>query len=134
MPVTYTSENVLTHIGGSMPSNGQKEHSMMAVGEQRALVDRVASPSGSINILGVIVINYTFSANELDINVTLLGITIGSATINPQHPSVQIGGEVLGFKAEVTISFDFSSLVMTIEGTVCAPFAGCKSAQTQVKL
>jgi hypothetical protein len=64
---------------------------------------------------------------EITVKVYLAGILIGSGTINPSNPSITIGGSALGFKAEVTLTADFSKRQVTYKIEVCAPIVGCKA-------
>jgi len=66
------------------------------------------------------------SIPQVTVNVYLAGIKIGGGTLNPQHPSITVGGSAMGFKAEVTLSLDVSGQKLEYKAEVCAPIAGCK--------
>jgi hypothetical protein len=78
--------------------------------------------------IGVLTINYCVdvSVPQVTFTVTLLGVQIGSGTLNAQNPTVTIGGSVSGFKAQVTLSADLSKKQITYDITLCVPIAGCK--------
>jgi hypothetical protein len=125
--VTYQSEDIL------------KEIDTKVLTEAPVLsAEQVASPAGCITLLGVIEICYQVAHNAIDITVYLttpIGkILIGHIHLDPQHPSVTIGGGVDGFKAEVTATFDFGTHVLKLCGKACAPFVGCKSGCTEIHL
>ena len=65
------------------------------------------------------------SVPEITIEIYLLGVKIGGGTINPTNPSITIGGSVAGFKAEVTLTADFTKNQITYKITLCAPIVGC---------
>lgn len=67
------------------------------------------------------------SIPQLTVNVYLAGIKIGGGTINPQNPSITIGGSALGFKAEVTLTADFNAQKVNYKIELCAPIVGCTS-------
>ena len=69
---------------------------------------------------------------ELSVNVTLLGVSLGSCTLTLQNPSCTVGGSVDGFKAELTLTLGTNPLSITIKGTLCAPFVGCKSFEKTI--
>jgi hypothetical protein len=72
------------------------------------------------------------SVPNVTVTVTLAGVTIGRAVLDPQHTSATIGGSVAGFKAEVTLTVDFTAATLTISAEVCAPFVGCKDYSTTI--
>lgn len=63
---------------------------------------------------------------EVTVKVYLLDQLIGGATLNKDHPSVTIGGGVLGQKAEVKLTAEFDKKRVTYEITVKTTF-GSKS-------
>jgi hypothetical protein len=99
---------------------------------------RAASTKGCITLLDHLKICYSLSNDEVSVSaelVTPLGnVNLGSATLTPNNSSVTVGGHIAGFKAEVTISFDFHSLVLKVCGKVCVPIFGCTSGCTSVHL
>lgn len=72
--------------------------------------------SGS-KTFGPITITYNIdlSIPQVQITVTLYGVTIGQATINPQHPKVQIGGSVGIAKAQVDLTLKGKQIDYTID-------------------
>lgn len=66
------------------------------------------------------------SVPEITIEIYLLGVKIGGGTINKNNPTLTLGGSVAGFKAEVTLTADFSKDQITYKITLCAPIVGCK--------
>jgi hypothetical protein len=62
---------------------------------------------------------------QISVEIYLAGVKIGGGTINPNNPSITIGGGALGFKAEVTLTADFTKNQVTYKITLCAPFVGC---------
>jgi hypothetical protein len=79
--------------------------------------------------VGPVTIKYCvdLTVPQITVEIYLAGVRIGGATINPQHPSVTIGGSVAGFKVEVTLTADFSKRQLTYNITLCAPIIGCKT-------
>jgi len=79
--------------------------------------------------VGPVKVNYCLdlSIPQITVEVFVAGVRIGGGTINPQHPTVTIGGSVAGFKAEVTLTADFSKRQLTYKITVCVPILGCKN-------
>lgn len=77
--------------------------------------------------VSVLTIKYCvdLSVPQLSIEIYLAGIKIGGGTINPTNPSITIGGSVLGFKAQVTLTADFTKNQVTYKITLCAPIVGC---------
>jgi len=77
--------------------------------------------------IGPVKVDYCLdlSVPEVRVEVYLLGVRIGGGTLNPSNPSVTIGGSVAGFKAEVTLTADFSAKQITYKVEVCAPIVGC---------
>lgn len=102
------------------------------------LAARASSSHGCVTLLGMIQVCYTLSNDEVKISVELktpLGsVSLGSATLNVNNPSVTLGGGIAGFKAEVTISINFQTLELKLCGKLCAPFAGCTSGCTSIHL
>ncbi|HVR97336.1 MAG TPA: hypothetical protein VMW27_12025 [Thermoanaerobaculia bacterium] len=78
--------------------------------------------------VGPLKINYTvdLAIQQVTFQVYLVGIQIGSATINPQHPCATVGGGALGLKAEATLCIDPPKKKVTYDVEVCAPFSGCR--------
>lgn len=118
MAVTMHKEDVLPHINGPETLAGQ-----------------VAMSHSCITLLDVLKICADVQGDNVHIDVTLMGIKIGSGTISKEHPSITIGGGALGFKAEVTITLNIGSPIsIKFCGKVCAPLAGCKSGCTTLHL
>ena len=78
--------------------------------------------------VSVLTIKYCvdLSVPQISVEIYLSGVKIGGGTINPSNPTITIGGGALGFKAEVTLSADFSKDQVSYKITLCAPFVGCK--------
>jgi len=110
--------------------------------DPKLLRNQVSSTGGQIVIVSAfgcsLVLNYSFGPGDLNVNVTLQtpvgNITIINTDLNPQNPSITLGGSINSFKAEATVSFDFSSMVITASGEVCAPFVGCKSGSVTINV
>jgi len=121
MAVTYYKEDILPQVGGP-----------------DSLITRASSINGCITLLGVLKICYSLSTDSVSISAELdtpFGTaSLGSCTLNLQHTECVLGVDKWGFKAQVTISFDFSTLVLTLCGKVCAPFVGCKEGCTSIHL
>ncbi len=73
-------------------------------------------------------IDYSIDVSALSIRfqITLAGVNIGGGTIDPSHPTMTIGGGVAGFKAEVTITADFTNKEVEHTTELCVPGLGCK--------
>ena len=116
------------------------ENENLDVNDQSMLRNQVSAADGSITIISgfgcSLVLNWSFSSTAININVVLQtpvgGITLINATLDAQNPSITFGGSVGPFKAEGTVSFDFSAMTLTASGEVCAPFAGCKSGSVTI--
>lgn len=65
-------------------------------------------------------ISFDPSVPQVTVSATLLGTQIGSVTLNPQNTSATIGGSVLGQKAEITLSVNFTTLVLNIDAVLDA--------------
>jgi hypothetical protein len=119
MPVTYFKEDILPQIVSP-----------------ESLEAKAVAISGSITLLGVIQLSWDISGDSISVSATLttpLGnVNLGSVTLDPQHTTAQLGGGLLGFKAEVDLTFDYSQLILQITATACAPFAGCKQGSTTI--
>ena len=139
-----TQNDLLPHIKYQQePAQGASPQSMAAAAPPaQSLAARASSTDGSITIISAfgcsVVLNYSLSTSEIDVSLVLKtpvgSVTLGHASLNPQNPSITLGGSIGSFKAEATVSLDFSTLVLTAKGTVCAPFVGCKSGQVQIHL
>jgi hypothetical protein len=64
------------------------------------------------------------SVPEANVDVKILGTSIGKCVLSPSHQDCKIGGSVDGFKAEVKLRIDGNCLKVSAE--VCAPIVGCK--------
>jgi hypothetical protein len=117
--------DTLPHIQGDI---------VPSVSRPDTLRGRAASLSGCIDFLSSVQVCYNVGDNEIDITVKLVGITLGEARLTPTNPKVTLGGGTFGLKAEVTLTFDFSTSVLHISGQACAPFVGCTSGDTSVQL
>jgi hypothetical protein len=83
--------------------------------------------SGNITLFGVLTISWDVDLSvpqvtvTVTVNVPFLGQkTLGSATLNAQSPSVQIGGSLGPVTAEVDLDFNVSSLMLSynVQATV----------------
>lgn len=86
-----------------------------------------ASPSGHINV-GPITINYSVSLTPPQVVVTasLMGKQIGSITLNPQHPTLTLGGSVGPFTVKITFTVDFPARTLNYDIVLKAPIVGSK--------
>jgi|SRR5690606_6831552 hypothetical protein len=134
MSVQLTKDDSLSHISFA---NDQLDPD-----DPKALRNQVAAIDGSITIVAAfgckLVLNWSFTTTALNISLVLdtpVGsITLGSASLNPSNPTFSIGGSIDSFKAEATVSFDFSSMTLTASGEVCAPLVGCKKGSISVNV
>ncbi len=62
---------------------------------------------------------------QITFSVYLAGIKIGGGTLNTSDPSVTVGGSALGFKAEITLTADFSKKEVDYDIQLCTPVLGC---------
>lgn len=62
----------------------------------------------------------------------LLGVTVGTCSIDTQHQHCKLSGSVSGFKAEVTIDVDLHERVISLAAVLCAPTASCKTYNHQI--
>lgn len=104
------------------------------------LRNQVSSTNGQIVIVAAygcsLVLNYSFGPGDLNVNVTLQtpvgNVTLINTDLNPNNPSITLGGSINSFKAEATVSFDFGSMQLTASGQICAPILGCKSGSVTI--
>ena len=75
-------------------------------------IDQLANNGGGSISFGPLTLSWNFSLNPLaiDLNATLLGVSIGHVTISPSNPTVTIGGSVGPFTAEVTLTLDTATM------------------------
>ncbi len=124
MPITYHKEDILAHVDTT----------------EKTVSAQATSISGCITLLSISVASlqvcYSISGNQIKVTATLktpLGdADIGSVVLDPNNPKATIRGGIDRFKAEVTLTFDFSALRLEICGKACAPLAGCASGCTTV--
>jgi hypothetical protein len=69
------------------------------------------------------------SVPQVSFEIYISGVRSGGGVINPQHPTITIGGSVSGFKAEVTLTADFEARQLAYNITVCLPIVGCTNYQ-----
>jgi len=126
--------------GDALPHIQTTTHNYAAMAAAPAAEDATTqafleNQSGSITI-GPIKIDYSWSLNppEFDFTAYLLGVQIGSGTINAQNPSITVGGSVDGFKAEAKVTLGMNPLQIVIVLTICAPFVGCYSKTITIPL
>lgn len=141
MPIQHHDNDILPHIDTSMhrlgtPGGSDVTSNAVPLEQRSALADSCVTlfsfAGASIQVC------FSISGNNINLKAVLktpLGdITLGSATLNPSHPSVTLGGSISGFKAEVTITYDIGKSELCISGKLCAPFLGCKSGSTCIHL
>lgn len=77
--------------------------------------------------VGPVRINYCIDLTvpQITFEIYVAGVRIGGGTINPQNPSVTIGGSVDGFKVEATLTADFPARQLKYKIVVCVPILGC---------
>jgi|688.fasta_scaffold878249_1 hypothetical protein len=136
MQVTTSASDLLPHIALNEGTSSPINLSTAAVAANTAL----EGVSGSYTFFTYLEVDYSLSISPPDVKVDLfinaLGqkIRIAGADLNPNNPTAKIGGSILGFKAEVVLTFDFNTYNLTIQATGCAPFAGCKTGSTTIHL
>ncbi|WP_404336678.1 hypothetical protein AB2M62_19960 [Sphingomonas sp. MMS12-HWE2-04] len=121
-------------------SNIAYENELLDAADASLLRNQVSSTDGQIVIVSAfgcsLVFNYSFGSDAIDISIVLqtpLGNeTLASGTLNPNNPSITVGGSIGSFKAQATVSFDFGTMVFTASGEVCAPIVGCKKGSISV--
>lgn len=148
MKVTTTQTDLLPHIptNNGLPSEINVSVAPTAVAAASEVSAMAAQSnaseavSGSYKFFGFFEVDYSLSISppevKVDLYITALGgkVRIAGVDLNPNHPTAKIGGSALGFKAEATLTYDFSTSVLTIQATGCAPFVGCKTGSTQIHL
>lgn len=70
--------------------------------------------NGSISF-GPLTLSWNFSLNPLQatFNATLLGISLGSVTLDPSNPNVTLGGSAGPFTAEVSLSLNVATMTIS---------------------
>ncbi|CCI26948.1 MULTISPECIES: hypothetical protein [Microcystis] len=135
MQVTTTQADLLPHIS---TEQGVPQAATMEVPTSATVAQEAVS--GSYTFFGFLEVDYSLSISppqiKVDLFINALGqkIRIAGVDLNPNHPTAKIGGSALGFKAEVELSFDFNTYILTIKATGCAPFVGCKTGSTTIHL
>jgi hypothetical protein len=115
---------------------------VIQVDDPSLLRNQVSSTEGQIVIVAAfgcsLVLEYSFGAINLKVRVVLKtpvgNVTIISVHLDPEHPSIKLGGSIDGFKAEAAVSFNFSNFELAATGEVCAPVLGCKRGSAHVKV
>lgn len=110
--------------------------------DPKLLRNQVSATNGRIVIVSAfgcsLVLDWSFGADGVHVRVVLEtpvgSITIIDTTLNASNPSITLGGSIDSFKAEATITFDFSKLELTGTGEICAPFVGCKKGSFSLKV
>lgn len=108
--------------------------------DNTSLRNQVSSTDGQIVIVAAygcsLVLNYSFVSAGINVTVVLqtpLGnVTILNATLDASNPSITLGGSIGSFKAQATVSFNFSNNVLSASGEICAPFLGCKKGSVSI--
>ena len=138
MQVTTTQNDLLAHI----PTNeGMPDTvNLVTLSEAQATTSSLEGVSGSYKFFGFLEVDYALSITPPQVKVDLLidalgkKVRIAGVDLNPNHPTAKIGGSAFGFKAEVVLSFDFTTHILKIEATGCVPIIGCKKGSTQIHL
>lgn len=79
------------------------------------------SISGSSTLFGFLTIAWDIDLSVPQVSITVTLNTpfgnkiIGSVVLNPQHPSVTVGGSVGPFTAQVTLSCNFSTMILSYD-------------------
>jgi hypothetical protein len=115
MPATIHHEDIIPHI---------------EVAHIESFEAKAASIHGCIGLLDVLDACYRVSGSDVNLTLKLLGVEIGKATVNPQNPSVKIGGSVSGIGAEATFTLHTSSMSLEICGKVKYLFGSKKGCTT----
>ncbi|GGA06743.1 MAG: hypothetical protein COW16_10195 [Sphingomonadales bacterium CG12_big_fil_rev_8_21_14_0_65_65_10] len=110
--------------------------------DPKLLRNQVSATDGRIVIVSAfgcsLVLNWSFGADGVHVQVVLEtpvgSVTIIDTTLNASKPSITLGGSIDSFKAEATITFDFSNLELSGTGEVCAPIVGCKKGSFSIKV
>jgi hypothetical protein len=85
---------------------------------------------GSITLFGVLKISWDIDISIPQVVITVSIVTpfgtktIGSITLNPQHPTLTIGGSFLGFTVKATFTLDTKQKVVTYDLTFSGPGIG----------
>ena len=83
-------------------------------------------------VAGILTIEYCHNlpVSSVSVTVKLLGVTLGTCSLDTNNPQCTVGGSVDGFKAEVTTQVDFTQHTITLTVELCAPIVGCKDYST----
>lgn len=136
MQVTTSTSDLLPHIALNAGTSSPINLSTSAIAANTVL----EGTSGSRTFFGILEVDYSLSISPPEVKVDAFISHFGQKTqlggidLNPNNPNAKIGGSVLGVKAEVDLSFDFNSYILTITATGCLPIVGCKTASTQIHL
>jgi len=141
MKVTTTSIDVLPHIVTNEGRPSQVNFMLPAVTATNATpATTMDAVSGSYTFFGFLEVDYSLSIFppevQLDLYINALGekVRIAGVDLNPNNPTATIGGSALGFKAELTATFNFDTDILTLQAKGCVPVIGCKSGSTQIHL
>jgi hypothetical protein len=132
MTVALSKSDTLSHI--------EYQNKDLHLDDPNALYNKVSSPNGRIVIVSAfgcsLVLNYSFGALSLHVDVTLEtpvgSVRLANADLDPSNPTIKVGGSIGPFKAEVTVNFNFSTMVLSATGEVCAPLLGCKKGSISI--
>lgn len=116
MPITIHQEDIIPQI--KLPS-------------EETLERQATSLQGCISFLSVLQVCYQVSGDNIIISHKLLGVELGSVTLNSKNPTAKIGGSVDSIGAEVTFTLHLSPLSLEICGEV-KYIVGSKSGCTTV--
>jgi hypothetical protein len=129
MPIESTAYEPITPALGQMLPNDA-----LRVGAADGLRQSVASQSGCIGFLSVIEACYEVGSHEIDVSLKLAGNPLGKCTLSSADPECTFGGGLFGLVADATVSFDFTSYVLTLSGETCVPVKGCTAGTARIHL
>ncbi len=132
MLVTTTETDLLTHINANVP--------LPPVPVSPPSIPSVEDTSGSYKFFSFFEIDWSLSTSPISVTVNLYAdvpifgkVKLAGGTIDASHPTITIGGGAHGFKAEVKLSFDFSTYMLSVTATACA-FGKCKQGNFSIHL
>ena len=129
MPIESTAHEPNTPALRQMLPNAA-----LSLGIIDGLRQSVASQSGCIGFLTVMEACYEVGTTEIDVSLKLAGNTIGKCTLSSTDPQCTFRGGLFGLVADATVSFDFTSYVLTLSGEACVPVKGCTTGTASIRL
>jgi hypothetical protein len=117
------TEDVLSHIAGP-----------------ETFAARASAINGCVTVITIgvasVEVCWQLSGDEViitsELKTPLGNVELGRCVISPSDPHCTVGASIDGFKAEVTLTANFSNLTLTIEGTACAPIVGCATGSVTI--